>query len=336
MKSYSNMLFCRCRHATPFVIVFISTMTMIPCFQVFAFSLSAPHHITRYTADNALHLDRHAVFRHRHEPNSNNKLYTTIANPSLHFAQNIDAEVVADDNGSDEIISVTIQRTLPNITPNEARDAWIEYHWKKGGGLPIYISSKESDGSAALDDGDASTATKQQILERTILPIFMKEKAEFDGLNSLDDKSIGIQYEVSDAGPFFADLIPGSHSAAVTFDGTSSGTTMTWKVDFETTRLQSLYETVTQFTVGTAATTVQEAASTPRLFSAKTTIDTSGIDSLTPEVARSACLDFVFAEGGGLPLLPPIPFGKVLPEGGGAAKEKNSGRMEQKYQPKLH
>ena len=68
---------------------------------------------------------------------------------------------------------------------------------------------------------------------------------------------------------------------------------------------------------------VQEAAGTPRLFSMTTTLDGSKYSlSLDPVEARAKCLDFVFAKGGGLPLPPPIPFGDVLSEGNGAARQK--------------
>jgi len=44
--------------------------------------------------------------------------------------------------------------------------------------------------------------------------------------------------------------------------------------------------------------------------------------SIDPIYARGQCLDFVFANGGGLPLPPPIPFGDVLTEGNGLARQK--------------
>lgn len=229
------------------------------------------------------------------------------------------------DNGDDGgVVSVTIKRTLPDATPYEARNAWIEYHWKKGGGLPIAISANDQNPDAAKDESAEATSSdgdkKMMVLDRTILPVFMKEKVEYDNNLLVGAKSLDLNYKVTEAGPFFADLIPGSHSAAVTFDATEDegpGCVMTWNVNFSTTRLASIYDTVTQLTVGTAATTVQEASSKPRLFSATTKIDTS----IDPASARAQCLDFVFGRGGGLPLLPPIPYGDVLPEGGGSARQ---------------
>ena len=220
-------------------------------------------------------------------------------------------------------VSVNIQRNLPNVTPHEARDAWIEYHWKKGGGLPIAIlSKKDSPDDIITTDNEQSTTT----VERTILPIIMKERAEYVDSKSLDTKALDIQYKVTDAGPFFADLIPGSHDASVHFEeattsnDNSLGCTMTWDVTFSTTRWSSFYDAVTQFTVGAAATTIQEAVSPPKLFSMTTTIE--GSFTIEPEIARRECLDFVFGEGGGLPLPPPIPFGDSVLSESKSARQK--------------
>ena len=235
----------------------------------------------------------------------------------LYYGQSFTQE---DNNeGSEGVVSVNIQRILPNVTPYEAREALIEYHWKKGGGLPIFILSSEKD--------ESDNNGNQTSLERTILPIFMKERAEYDDNKTpIDDakkKVLDLQYTVSDAGPFFADLIPGSHIANVMFeeDDGSTCTTMKWDVTFTTSRWSSIYERVTQFTIGTAATCVQESAATPRLFSMTTTLDGSKY-SLDPVEARAKCLDFIFAKGGGLPLPPPIPFGNTLSEGNGAARQR--------------
>lgn len=40
--------------------------------------------------------------------------------------------VLDQEDFSGGVVSVNIKRDLPNVTPLEARDAWIEYHWKKG------------------------------------------------------------------------------------------------------------------------------------------------------------------------------------------------------------
>ena len=190
---------------------------------------------------------------------------------------------------------------------------------KKGGGLPIVI----------LNDDAAKDA---HVLERTIVPVLMKERLEFrdEGTKHDEKISLDLRYTVTEAGPFYADVVPGSHSAVVTFEfdetASFSDCVMTWNVTFSTTKWASFYETVTRWTVGTAATTVREASSAPRLLSAKTTIIANDNDNdsddnvIDPAFARAEVLDFVFGRGGGLPLPPPIPFGDVLTEGGGCAR----------------
>ena len=48
-------------------------------------------------------------------------------------------------SNDDDIISISIQKQFSDgVTPKQAKDAWMEYHWKKGGGLPILVLSSES------------------------------------------------------------------------------------------------------------------------------------------------------------------------------------------------
>jgi len=199
------------------------------------------------------------------------------------------------------IISVSIQKRFPDATPEQARDAWMDYHWKKGGGLPILIVSSD-----------------ESPKERTILPTLMKEQLLDDEVeeNQEDQSHVEISYKVTDAGPLFPGIIPDTHSANVTFEYTNQATVMNWDVSFETTKFYTLYEAVTQWTVGTSATTVQECLTLPRRLNVKTVID----GDIDPFLARKECLEFVWASGGGLPLIPPIPFGDILEEGGGSAR----------------
>ena len=198
--------------------------------------------------------------------------------------------VGGEENG---IISVSVQKQFPDATPEQARDAWMDYHWKKGGGLPIFIVSSEE--------------------ERTILPTMMKERLNGDNVESVQEE---ISYKVTDAGPFFPGIISGSHSANVTFEHTSQATIMKWDVSFETTKFYRLYQAITEWTVGTAATTIEECLTLPRRLNVKTVID----GDFDPFLARKECLEFVWVSGGGLPLLPPIPFGDIMEEGGGSAR----------------
>ena len=209
-------------------------------------------------------------------------------------------QIQSEAGDGNDIISVSITKRFPNATPKQAKNAWIEYHYRKGGGLPIFIVT--SDESPA---------------ERTILPTMMKETLMEDYKSEGNQSFAEISYTVTDAGPLFPGIIPNSHSAKVTFERTNQVTVMKWDVSFETTKLYALlYQAITQWTVGIAATTVEECLVLPRRLSVKTVID----EDIDPILARKECLDFVWANGGGLPLIPPIPFGDILKEGGGSAR----------------
>lgn len=193
------------------------------------------------------------------------------------------------------LVSVRVERNLPEAKPKEARDAWLEHHWRKGGGLPIFIIEKEN--------------------KRVVAPIMMEETLM---IPNEEEASVSIEYKVTQPGPLFGlDLVSGSHEGLVSFESIGSGCKMTWDVSFETKRFKSLYESFTSFTVGTAARTVAESVSTPRLLTVKSTLE----GAADPDEARREWLEFFWARGGGLPLLPPIPFGDVLEEGRGYARK---------------
>ncbi|KAL7471974.1 hypothetical protein ACHAXS_012291 [Conticribra weissflogii] len=227
-----------------------------------------------------------------------------------------------EDEKGNSVVSVSIKRTFPHATTHEAKDAWIQYHWKKGGGLPLLILSSnqlyEHGSNVANPQGKPTSSDR---MTRTILPVWMKEDLVLHSEDVIDpNATIELRYEVTDAGPFYGDVIPRSHSAKVIFTPIpekKKGCEMTWDVEFSTTKWHSFYEFMTKWTVGTASSTIQEVLELPRLFTATTTIECN----LDPISARRESLEFFWGEGGGLPLIPPIPFGKVLGEGSGLARE---------------
>ena len=243
------------------------------------------------------------------------------------------------------------------------RDAWMEYHWRKGGGLPIVIIEKQdSNTSGIVGTTNSDSSSKKRVIapvmmEETVssFPLLRAEKSSEDNSDSgrSDAASLELEYKVTSPGPFFGpDLVQDSHTGRVSFvssyapisnDSCSSSndndneeeddyvaraitTTLVWKVEFDTIRLLKLYQKVTEFTIGTATTTVQEAVSTPRLFTLRTRLQmpSDGDNDDNPaHTARREWLDFLFSTtGGGLPLPPTLPFGDVLPEGGGMARKK--------------
>ena len=214
-----------------------------------------------------------------------------------------------DESGGRVLVEVVTE--LPDVsTACEARGAWIEHHWIKGGGLPILSLQRD-----ATDDA----AKNEKKMRRVIAPIMMEEVLDLSGDGGADSYSLILQYRVTKPGPAFApDLVAGSHLGNVSFEPNDNkkGYKMIWSVQFDTKRLVNLYQRVTEFTIGTAARTVAEATSVPRLLNLNATL--KGIDN--PIEARRQWLEFIWANGGGLPLLPPIMKGQVLNAGGGKAR----------------
>ena len=158
-------------------------------------------------------------------------------------------------------------------------------------------------------------------MRRVIAPIMMEEVVDLpkDEANGSADSSLTLQYRVTKPGPAFApDLIDGSHLGTVSFvpNSNSQGYQMNWSVQFDTKRLVNVYQKVTEFTIGTAARTMAEATSIPRLLTLDATL--KGVDD--PIEARRKWLEFIWANGGGLPLPSPIVKGETLKAGGGKAK----------------
>jgi len=215
-------------------------------------------------------------------------------------------------------VSVQIVTDLPHASSAlEARAAWIEHHWLKGGGLPVWVMDRSDKGGKG--DGTVHGA----VMRRLIAPIMMEEVVDLAeaavDTTSARDETLVIQYRVTKPGPALApDLVSGSHLGTVTFQPhpNGEGCRMVWTVQFDTRRWVGLYQRVTEFTIGTAARTVAESTSVPRVLTLDATLQ--GITD--PVEARRQWLDFVWASGGGLPLFPPIPRGEILPEGGGMAR----------------
>ena len=213
-----------------------------------------------------------------------------------------------EDGSSAGRVSVEIVTDLSNVASlSEARDAWIEHHWEKGGGLPILSLQRDT----STDD----------TMRRVIAPIMMEEVVDLpkNEANGSADGSLTLQYRVTKPGPAFApDLIDGSHLGTVSFvpNNNSQGYQIIWSVQFDTKRLVIMYQKVTEFTIGTAARTVAEATSIPRVLTLDATL--KGVDD--PIEARRKWLEFIWANGGGLPLPSPIMRGETLKAGGGKAK----------------
>jgi len=200
-------------------------------------------------------------------------------------------------------VFVRVERTFPHIsTPTEALEGWMEHHWNRGGGLPIGVVIQPTD--TTQKDNVAIRST------RMLYPLFMEEELYS---SKLADKT-SVSYTVTSAGPTLGDMVPQSHEGDVLFEstGTGKGIHMTWDVSFDTTRLTSFYQAVTEFTIGVAATTVTDALALPRLLTLRGTIPGTSKQTLSPQSVRAEWLAFIWGKGGGLPLPPAVPTGEFL------------------------
>ena len=202
---------------------------------------------------------------------------------------------------SEQVVTCTISRDLPHATIQEAKEAWLEYHWRRGGGiLGIWVDTDEN--------------SKEAPSSRTILPIFMTETLL--DKNGKDSENM-IQYKVQDAGFLFNQfIVPNSHQGVVKFFKTTqkdteksssdTGCRMEWHVSFATTGYSSIFRAVTDFTIATASRTVQEACAEPRIFKIITKLPPPSKPGICLFDADAACrrwLDFAWNNGGGLPWL---------------------------------
>jgi len=150
---------------------------------------------------------------------------------------------------------------------------------------------------------------------RTLLPLFAEEllleRTDID-----DDTTIVQEYKLIALGPIWkSEIEPDSHLGSVSFsfveggDETEqfSGTEMTWNVTFNTLNRQNLWQSVTESSISDACENLKAHLSQPILFTKKMVIQTDS----TPKVLAEQWFEFVWRNGGGLPLpLPPISLSK--------------------------
>ena len=173
-------------------------------------------------------------------------------------------------------VRVRVERLLA-VTPPAARDAWLSYQWSGGGGLPVVAVRLSED-------------------RRLVAPLLLEET-----LDAADGEAV--RYTVSGTGLLRTELVPGSHSAVVSFapaPDDPDATLMTWEVDFEARQRRRLWEAVTQRMISDAADNLASHLDVPWLLTCTTPLPAAPADAL------SAWLSFVWDDGGGLPLPPPI------------------------------
>jgi len=183
-------------------------------------------------------------------------------------------------------VAVAVTRRLA-VPPVQARQAWLDYAWAAGGGLPLVASLVSADG-----------------LERTLLPLMLRECLVEDG------------YVLKDAGALAVDVPARSHRAKLLFEqavDALGSTDLTWHVEFETTSRSALWAAVTETTVGEVCANLEAYTATPSFFVLEAQLAASPSACL-------ACWLECFRDGDlglPLPMLPPIVLNEGADSGSG-------------------
>lgn len=195
-------------------------------------------------------------------------------------------------------VKVRVERHLPIISPKEARQAWLDFVWEKGGGLPLLgvLSQKSREPTDRLET---------TLERRMLLPIGMEEELVIVDEEEKDT----VQYQVTKGGLLSTEIVPESHLGVVKFEPNQEleGTTLTWDVTFDTTeaRRTSLWQAVTERTITDTSNNFQAAVAMPQVYQRDTVLRSKD----EPKQVMEQWVKFCWEEGGGFPLpIPPIIF----------------------------
>ena len=99
-------------------------------------------------------------------------------------------------------VEVEVTRQLDGVSPEHAREAWLDYSWTSGGGIPALILREPAD--AKLPS------------VRTLVPAGLREELAY--VDETADEELVARYRVSDPGPLLGlDVVNGSHTGLVAF-----------------------------------------------------------------------------------------------------------------------
>lgn len=175
-------------------------------------------------------------------------------------------------------VTVSVSTELPNISLQEAHQAWLEFTWKSGGGLPILVIPNNQDDS------------------RRLLPLFAKEELL---QVTREEGCIVQQYTLTELGPIWkSEIEDKSHLGTVSFQEMESGTRLQWNVIFTTMNRQDLWQSVTDSTIMDACQNLKAYLDEPLLFQKTCKITTN---SSAKDVADK-WFEFIWVNGGGLPI----------------------------------
>jgi hypothetical protein len=121
--------------------------------------------------------------------------------------------------------------------------------------------------------------------------------------NDNTDKQV-LRDKVTDMGLLGSELEDKSHCSQVRFvpDDKQHGTNMIWDVKFEAKHRRKLWQTVTEGNIQTVAANLASYLATPCLCR-RTTILECGNTNNNTEDATQGWMQFIWNQGGGLPLL---------------------------------
>jgi hypothetical protein len=186
-------------------------------------------------------------------------------------------------NKQQQKVKVQIRCFLPpsilSTTPQEARRAWLEFVWEKGGGLPLLGVLTETSRTATKD-------LETTVLRRRLLPIFMVEEliteeeeeetmlgdSESSTGSTSPHRSCQVKYQVKNGGLLSTEIVPNSHLGVVTFEQTSTDDgiviELIWDVTFDTTAASRtfLWQAVTERTVTDTCRNFQATIAIPKLY----------------------------------------------------------------------
>lgn len=196
----------------------------------------------------------------------------------------------------EDSVSVHITRQIPNTQPIDVYNAFLDFTWRKGGGLPVVCKVNEK------------TPSKRSLF--LLGDEVLVERTDNENIGKKD--KIVQEYRLEELGPIWkSEIVPGSHTGSVSFSPVAedasngfSGTEISWKVSYKTQNRQKLWQSVTESSITDACDNLAAFVSEPLLMTKQISIDTD----LSPKALSEQWFEFVWRGGGGLPI-PLPPFG---------------------------
>jgi hypothetical protein len=181
----------------------------------------------------------------------------------------------------------SVEQFLPNVTPVQAKEAWMTHCWDEAGGLPLVVRKITDD-------------------TRTLFPPMLEEKLLQAEDDDAKDGSIELSYQMTSSGALTVVLsndrsLPTGTVRFVPWSITtesgkrSNGCRVTWDVSFDARFHAQASRNVVQIMLNAAMNHLQGCVSAPRLLTRR-----MRLPGISAEQALQAWLDFVWEQGGGL------------------------------------